>query len=147
MKKIHEKKQRIKGHEKNQLTLLVDGSFHLYRSYYAFLSLRNSKEESVGAIYGVINTLHALIIRHKPDFLAVVFDEKGSTFRNLIYSDYKSNRPSMPDDLRQQINPLRMIIKAMGLFSISVNGVEGDDVIGTITQKALENFKTTLKNL
>lgn len=116
--------------------ILVDGSSYLYRAFHAMPSLSNSKGYPTGAIYGVINMLRRLLKDYDPEFIAVVFDAKGKTFRDDLYDKYKANRQEMPSDLIQQIDPIHNIIKAMGLPIISMNGVEADDVIGTLAQKA-----------
>ena len=95
--------------------ILVDGSSCLYRAYYAPPHLTNSKGEPTGAIYGVVGMLRSLIRTYHPSHMAVIFDAKGKTFRDDLYSEYKANRESMPDDLRSQIKPLHNIIRAMGL--------------------------------
>lgn len=119
--------------------VLVDGSSYLYRAYYAPPHLTNSKGEATGAVYGVINMLRSLLKQYQPTQMAVIFDAKGNTFRNEMYSEYKAQRPPMPDDLRSQIEPLHRTIKALGLPLISIPGVEADDVIGTLsTQASLE---------
>ncbi|WP_299002490.1 DNA polymerase I [uncultured Shewanella sp.] len=116
--------------------VLVDGSSYLYRAYYAPPHLTNSKGEATGAVYGVINMLRSLLKQYQPTQMAVIFDAKGSTFRNEMYAEYKAQRPPMPDDLRSQIEPLHRIIKALGLPLISIPGVEADDVIGTLSTQA-----------
>ncbi len=116
--------------------ILVDGSSYLYRAYHAFPPLTNSQGEPTGAMYGVLNMLRSLIIQYKPSHVAVVFDAKGKTFRDELYEEYKSNRPPMPDDLREQIAPLHEMVQAMGLPLLSISGVEADDVIGTLALKA-----------
>ena len=116
--------------------ILVDGSSYLFRAYHAMPDMSNSKREPTGTIYGVINMMRRLLKDYKPEYLAVVFDAKGKTFRNDMYKEYKANRPPMPDDLRQQIEPIHEIIKAMGLPLICVPGVEADDVIGTLSEQA-----------
>ena len=116
--------------------VLVDGSSYLFRAYHAMPDMSNSKREPTGTIYGVINMMRRLIKDYDPEYLAVVFDAKGKTFRNDMYKAYKANRPPMPDDLRQQIEPIHEIIKAMGLPLICVSGVEADDVIGTLSEQA-----------
>ena len=116
--------------------ILVDGSSYLFRAYHAMPDMSNSKREPTGTIYGVVNMIRRLLKDYNPDYLAVVFDAKGKTFRNDMYKEYKANRPSMPDDLRQQIEPIHNIIKAMGLPLICVSGVEADDVIGTLSEQA-----------
>lgn len=120
----------------NKLFVLVDGSSYLFRAYHAMPDMSNSKREPTGTIYGVINMMRRLLKDYDPEHLAVVFDAKGKTFRNDMYKEYKANRPPMPDDLRQQIEPIHEIIKAMGLPLICVSGVEADDVIGTLSEQA-----------
>ncbi|TKB51053.1 DNA polymerase I [Ferrimonas sediminicola] len=116
--------------------ILVDGSSYLYRAYHAPPHLTNSKGEPTGAVYGVVNMLRSLIRQFNPSHMAVVFDAKGKTFRDDLYPEYKSHRPPMPDDLRSQIQPVHDIIKAMGLPLLMVDGVEADDVIGTLAKQA-----------
>lgn len=116
--------------------VLVDGSSYLYRAFHAPPHLTNSAGEPTGAVYGVINMLRSLVRQFNPSHMAVVFDAKGKTFRDDIYPEYKAQRPSMPDDLRIQIQPVHDIIKAMGLPLIMVEGVEADDVIGTLAMRA-----------
>ena len=116
--------------------ILVDGSSYLFRAYHSPPHLTNSKGEATGAIYGVVNMLKSLIKQYDPSHMVVVFDAKGKTFRNDMYSEYKANRPPMPDDLRCQIEPLHNVIRAMGLPLICVPGVEADDVIGTLAYQA-----------
>ncbi|UCX06398.1 DNA polymerase I [Shewanella glacialimarina] len=124
--------------------ILVDGSSYLYRAYYAPPHLTNSKGEATGAVYGVVNMLRSLLSRYEPSHIAVVFDAKGKTFRNDMYSEYKAQRPPMPDDLRSQIEPLHRIIRALGLPLISIEGVEADDVIGTLSRQASKEGRATL---
>lgn len=124
--------------------ILVDGSSYLFRAYYAPPHLTNAAGEPTGAIYGVVNMLRSLIMKYQPSHMAVVFDAKGPTFRNEIYSDYKANRPPMPDDLRQQIAPLHAIVKALGLPLLCIDDVEADDVIGTLAQQAAAEQRFTL---
>lgn len=124
--------------------ILVDGSSYLYRAFYAPPHLTNSKGEPTGAIYGVVGMLRSLIRAYHPSHMAVIFDAKGKTFRDDMYSEYKANRESMPDDLRSQIKPLHQIIKAMGLPLICVEGVEADDVIGTLATQADQQGLFTL---
>lgn len=124
--------------------VLVDGSSYLFRAFYAPPHLTNSKGEATGAVYGVINMLRSLINQYHPTNMVVVFDAKGPTFRNEMYSEYKANRPPMPDDLRGQIEPLHKLIKAMGIPLISIPGVEADDVIGTLSTAASKQGIHTL---
>ena len=118
--------------------LLVDGSSYLYRAFHALPDLRNSKGEPTGAIRGVLSMLRRLEADYKAEFRACVFDAKGKTFRDDWYPDYKAQRPPMPDDLRAQIEPLHEAVQAEGWPLLSVEGVEADDVIGTLTRQALE---------
>lgn len=124
--------------------ILVDGSSYLYRAYHAFPPLTTRSGEPVGALYGVINMLRALLMQYHPTHTAVVFDAKGKTFRDLLFEEYKSHRPKMPDDLRVQIKPLHEMIKAMGLPLLSIEGVEADDVIGTLARQAEKQGITVL---
>jgi DNA polymerase-1 len=116
--------------------LLVDGSSYLYRAFHAMPDLRNSKNEPVGAIQGVLNMLRRLHKDYPAEYSACVFDAKGKTFRDDIYPEYKANRASMPDDLRVQIEPLFETIRAMGWPLIIEDGVEADDVIGALAKQA-----------
>lgn len=120
--------------------VLVDGSSYLYRAYHAMFKadLRNSAGEPTGAIRGVIAMLKRLEKDYPNSKIAVIFDAKGKTFRDDIYSDYKAQRPPMPDDLRSQVQPVYDIINAMGFPLLIIDGVEADDVIGTLTQQATE---------
>jgi len=116
--------------------LLVDGSSYLYRAFHALPDLRNKANEPTGAAYGVINMLRRLDSDFKADYRACVFDAKGKTFRSDWYPDYKANRPPMPDDLVRQIAPLHECIRALGWPLLSIEGVEADDVIGTLAREA-----------
>jgi DNA polymerase-1 len=122
--------------EKQKKLVLVDGSSYLFRAYHGLPKLESPSRHPTGAIYGVLNMLRKLIRDEQPDRVAVIFDAKGKTFRNDIYSEYKANRPPMPDELRVQIEPLHQIIKAQGFPLISIEGVEADDVIGTMSCQA-----------
>ena len=125
--------------------LLVDGSSYLYRAFHAMPDLRNSKNEPVGAIQGVLNMLRRLHKDYPAEYSACVFDAKGKTFRDDIYPEYKANRASMPDDLRAQIEPLFETIRAMGWPLIIEDGVEADDVIGALAKQAeREGIKTII---
>ena len=116
--------------------VLVDGSSYLYRAFHAFPPLTNSAGEPTGAMYGVLNMLKSLISQVQPSHIAVVFDAKGKTFRDEMFEQYKSHRPPMPDDLRKQIQPLHDIIRALGIPLLVIEGVEADDVIGTLAVTA-----------
>ena len=116
--------------------LLVDGSSYLYRAFHAMPDLRNKQGEATGAIYGVLNMLRRLHKDIPADYSACVFDAKGKTFRDDVYPEYKAHRPPMPDDLAAQIAPLHETIAAMGWPLLIVEGVEADDVIGTLARQA-----------
>ncbi|WP_018691444.1 DNA polymerase I [Algicola sagamiensis] len=124
--------------------ILVDGSSYLFRAYHSPPHLSNSKGEPTGAIYGVINMIKSLQKQFSPTEMVVVFDAKGPTFRNDMYAEYKANRPPMPDDLRSQIQPTHDIIRAMGIPLVSIEGVEADDVIGTLAAQACRQGRATL---
>lgn len=122
--------------------LLVDGSSYLYRAFHALPDLRNRFNEPTGAIHGVLNMLRRLHKDYQADYSACVFDAKGKTFRNELYPEYKAHRPPMPDDLAAQIAPLHECIRAMGWPMLIVDGVEADDVIGTLAKQAMhENMR------
>ena len=116
--------------------VLVDGSSYLYRAYHAMPNLSNSAGEPTGTIYGVINMIRKLLKDYPTEHMVVVFDAKGKTFRDELYPEYKANRPPMPDDLRQQVEPILEIVRDMGLPLLQVEGVEADDVIGTLAREA-----------
>tara|TARA_B100001059_G_scaffold24149_2_gene19432 strand:- start:3414 stop:6167 length:2754 start_codon:yes stop_codon:yes gene_type:complete len=119
-----------------QRLILVDGSSYLFRAYHALPPLTNSKGLNTGAAKGVIGMIRKLMADYEGDQVVVVFDAKGPTFRNEIYADYKANRPPMPEELREQIAPIHSTIRAMGLPLVCVEGVEADDVIGTLSLEA-----------
>ena len=116
--------------------ILVDGSGYLYRAYHALPDLSTSSGVPTGAITGVINMLFKLIDDYDPEYFVVVFDAPGGSFRNEIYQEYKAHRSKMPEDLREQIEPLKNIINALNFSTLVIPGVEADDVIGTISKKA-----------
>jgi DNA polymerase I len=116
--------------------VLVDGSSYLYRAFHAMPALSNSKGKPTGAVYGVVNMLKRLLADIGPTHMAVVFDTKGETFRDKLSATYKATRKQMPSELAEQIEPLFSIIRAMGLPLIMVEGVEADDVIGTLAKRA-----------
>ncbi|MBQ74238.1 MAG: DNA polymerase I [Gammaproteobacteria bacterium] len=118
--------------------VLIDGSSYLFRAYHALPSLMSSKGQATGAVRGVISMIRKLMKAYPDSHLAVVFDAKGKTFRNDIYAEYKTNRPPMPDELRSQIAPIHEIVSCMGLPLLVVEGVEADDVIGTLARQATE---------
>ena len=118
--------------------ILIDGSSYLYRAYHALPPLMSSKNQPTGAIRGVISMINKILLDHPNSPLAVIFDAKGKTFRHEMYKDYKANRPPMPEDLVQQIEPINQIIEALGIKLLSIKGVEADDVIGTLAKEASE---------
>ncbi|HEY5624659.1 MAG TPA: DNA polymerase I [Gammaproteobacteria bacterium] len=128
--------------------VLVDGSSYLFRAHYAAsnsgIRLTSSKGEPTGAIHIVLNMLNKLVQDYEPQNMAVVFDAPGKTFRDDLFSDYKATRPPMPEDLRQQIEPLLQTIEAIGMPVVRVKGVEADDVIGTLAHQATEAGRETI---
>lgn len=120
-----------------KMLLLVDGSSYLYRAFHALPDLRNRHNEPTGAIYGVLNMLRRLHKDYHPDYSACIFDAKGKTFRDDLYPQYKAHRPPMPTDLAAQISPLHDCIRAMGWPLLIEEGVEADDVIGTLAKQAV----------
>ena len=118
--------------------VLVDGSSYVYRAYHALPMLTTSSGENTGAVRGVISMLRRLVADYPDSPVAVVFDAKGKTFRDDIFEQYKAHRPPMPDELREQIEPIHAIVKAMGLPFVCEPGVEADDVIGTLARQASE---------
>ena len=108
--------------------ILIDGSSYLFRAYHALPPLTNSKGLNTGAAKCVVGMVRRLVADYPGDQVVVVFDAKGPTFRNEIYAEYKANRPPMPEELREQIEPIHAMIRAMGLPLVCVSGVEADDV-------------------
>ena len=127
----------------DQLTL-VDGSSYLYRAYHALPPLKNAAGEPTGAIYGVLNMILKLYEDYAPRYFAVVFDAPGKTFRDEMFAEYKANRPEMPEDLQSQIAPLKAIIQAWHIPLLTIEGVEADDVIATLTKQAEQHGLSTL---
>ena len=115
---------------------LIDGSSYLYRAFHALPSLTSADGAPTGAIFGVANMIRRLIEAHRPERIAVIFDAPGKTFRHEVYAEYKANRPKMPDELRAQIEPLHELVDALGVRRISIAGVEADDVIATLAERA-----------
>ncbi|MBM3109878.1 DNA polymerase I [Pseudomonas sp. P66] len=116
--------------------VLVDGSSYLYRAFHALPPLTTSKGMPTGAVKGVLNMLKSLRRQYPDSLFAVVFDAKGGTFRDEMFAEYKANRPSMPDDLRVQVEPLHASVRALGYPLLCVEGVEADDVIGTLARSS-----------
>lgn len=127
------------------LLLLVDGSSYLYRAFHALPDMRNKAGEPTGAMYGVLNMLRRLESDYKADYKAIIFDAKGKTFRDDWFPAYKAHRPAMPEDLVRQIEPIHAAIKAAGWPVLMVDGVEADDVIGTLaTNAAVDGLETLI---
>ncbi|MFZ1576034.1 MAG: 5'-3' exonuclease H3TH domain-containing protein, partial [Chromatiaceae bacterium] len=124
--------------------VLVDASSYLFRAYHALPKLSNSKGEATGALIGVLNMLRKLREDYRPELMAVIFDAPGKTFRDDLFPAYKAHRPAMPEDLREQIEPLHAIIRALGLPLLRVPEVEADDVIGTLATRAAAQGLATL---
>jgi DNA polymerase-1 len=118
--------------------VLVDGSSYLYRAFHALPPLANSSGEPTGAVLGVLNMLGKLVKETDPARVAVVFDAPGKTFRDELFAEYKAQRPPMPDELRSQVQPLIEAVEALGLPMLRIEGVEADDVIGTLARRAAE---------
>ncbi|WP_305805760.1 DNA polymerase I [Stenotrophomonas sp. YIM B06876] len=124
--------------------VLIDGSSYLYRAFHALPPLTNAAGEPTGALFGVVNMLRATL-KEKPEYVAFVVDAPGKTFRDDLYPDYKANRPSMPDDLRPQVQPMCDIVQALGIDILRIPGVEADDVIGTLAlQGAADGLEVTI---
>ncbi|MCC5792769.1 MAG: DNA polymerase I [Legionellaceae bacterium] len=124
--------------------VLVDGSSYFFRAFHALPPLTNSRGQPTGAMYGVANMVKRLIKDHPAERMAVVFDAKGKTFRDALYPQYKANRPPMPEALASQFEPLVEILQAMGVPLLIIEGVEADDVIGTLCQQARQQGETVL---
>ena len=115
--------------------VLIDGSSYLYRAFHALPPLSNAAGEPTGALFGVVNMLRATL-KARPDYVAFVTDAPGRTFRDDLYAEYKAHRPPMPDELRSQVEPMLRIVAAQGFPILRVDGVEADDVIGTLARQA-----------
>src|SRR5882724_3378390 len=124
--------------------VLVDGSSYVYRAFHALPPLTSSRGEPTGAVHGVLNMLLKFVKDYQPRCIAVVFDASGKTFRDDLFAEYKAHRPPMPNDLRSQIEPLLSIIRAQGLPILRIEGVEADDVIGTLACRAAKAGKSVL---
>jgi len=128
----------------NQPLVLVDGSSYLYRAFHALPELTTATGIPTGAVHGVLTMLNKLLRDTSPEHIAIIFDAPGKTFRDAIYKDYKANRPPMPDALKSQIEPLLQAIQTSGLPLLRVDGVEADDVIGTLTNRAVADGMSVL---
>src|SRR5579862_3920766 len=118
--------------------VLIDGSGYLYRAFHALPPLTNRLGEPTGALFGVFNMLR-LELKAKPDYIAFVVDAPGRTFRDDLYAEYKAHRAPMPDDLVAQIAPMRQLVDALGFPQLCIDGIEADDVIGTLALQATAN--------
>ena len=126
----------VSGNHPEKTLLLVDGSSYLYRAFHALPELKSPQGEPTGAIYGVLNMLRRLGADYKAQARACVFDAKGKTFRDDVYPEYKAQRPAMPDDLASQIEPLKEAVESLGWPTLTIEGVEADDVIATLAEQA-----------
>ncbi len=124
--------------------ILVDASSYLFRAFHAMPSLTNSEGLPTGAAYGMVNMLRRLLTEYDPEYVALVFDAAGKTFRDHMYDQYKANREPMPEELAQQIQPIHEVVKALGFPVLMVDGVEADDVIGTLATRATEEGLATV---
>ena len=124
--------------------VLIDGSSYLYRAYHALPKLSNAAGEPTGALHGVLSMINKLVREQPAKHIAIVFDAPGKTFRDEMYAEYKANRPPMPEDLQQQIEPLVDAVRAMGLPLLRIEGVEADDVIGTVCRRCSEEGRNVL---
>jgi len=124
--------------------VLIDGSSYLYRAYHALPKLSNAAGEPTGALHGVLSMINKLVREQPAKHIAIVFDAPGKTFRDEMYAEYKANRPPMPEDLREQIEPLVEAVRAMGLPLLRIGGVEADDVIGTLCRRCSEEGRNVL---
>ena len=129
---------------KAESLLLIDGSSYLYRAFHALPPLTTSDGTNTGAVLGVVRMLYSILREQKPDRIAVIMDAPGKTFRDELFAEYKAHRPPMPDELREQIDPLLTAIEAMGLPLLRIKGVEADDVIGTLAVQAAAAGMTTV---
>ncbi|MEM9384019.1 MAG: DNA polymerase I [Pseudomonadota bacterium] len=136
------------GQGQRNTLYLIDGSSYLYRAFHALPPLTSADGRPTGAVYGVVNMLNKFLQETEPTHIAVLFDARGKTFRDDIYAEYKAQRPSMPDDLKVQIEPLYATVRALGMPIVQVPGVEADDVIGTLcTQARTAGWKTVVSTI
>ena len=124
--------------------VLIDGSSYLYRAFYALPRLSNSRGDPTGAVHGVLNMINKMIKEQSTEYIAVIFDAPGKTFRDEMFEEYKATREPMPEELRQQVEPLLEVVAAMGLPLLRVEGVEADDVIGTLCRNAIKDGMNVL---
>ena len=122
----------------SKVMYLVDASTFIHRSYHAIRHLTTSDGRPTNAVYGFLTTLNKLLREKEPAYLAVVYDSKGPSFRQAMYPDYKANRPPMPDDLIAQQEPIRQVVRALGLSSLEMTGLEADDLVATLARRAAD---------
>jgi len=125
----------MNGEQKEDFLVLLDGTAYLYRAFHALPPLKNAKGENTGAIHGFLKALYKIMEDYNPKHIGIVFDAKGKNFRHKIYNEYKANRTKMPDELSEQIPKLYEILELSGFPPIIIEGVEADDVIGTLSKK------------
>ncbi len=133
-----------KANTSNKRLVLVDGSSYVYRAFHALPQLSNSRRQPTGAVYGITNMLRKLLEQYDPGLIAVVFDAKGETFRDQLFAAYKANRPPMPAELAAQMEPIHEIVRALGLPVLMIEGVEADDVIATLAERAVADGMSVL---
>ena len=122
---------------------LIDATVYIYRAYYSSNSA-GMGGEPYGAVWGFVNMLNRIVRFYTPQYMVAIFDAKGKTFRNVMYPEYKANRPLMPDDFREQYDLVREVVPEMGISVLSIPGVEADDVIGTLATEANKHDVTTV---
>ncbi|MCW5197556.1 5'-3' exonuclease [Buchnera aphidicola] len=129
---------------KKKIIIIIDGTNHLYKSYFTFKKFKNKKGQPIGAIYGMLIMLRKIFSEYKPKKVIVVFDHKKKNFRKKIYKKYKSNRIKIPEDLKNQIKKIIKIIKYMGITVLKIPGIEADDIIGTVAKYQSKKEKKIL---
>ena len=130
--------------QETETVYLVDGTAYIHRAYHAIRNLSNSKGFPTNAVFGFSNMLLKLLSDRKPHYLAVAFDARGATFRHEIYDEYKANRPSMPEEMAQQLPLIREVVSGLNLVTLEIPGYEADDVIGTLARMAEEKGFTVV---
>ncbi|QIQ41439.1 MAG: 5'-3' exonuclease [Buchnera aphidicola (Aphis urticata)] len=132
-------------HITNQPVIIIDGTLYLYRSYFTFQFFNNDQENPYGAIYGILKTIKNILLKYyNSKKIIIIFDSSKKTFRNKIFSEYKNNRPKMPNSLYIQIQPLFKILKNIGIKTLSIPGVEADDIIGSFSHKLEQSGEKVL---
>ncbi|QCI17240.1 5'-3' exonuclease [Buchnera aphidicola (Aphis helianthi)] len=130
---------------KTKPVIIVDGTLYLYRSYFTFQYFKNDQENPYGAIYGILKTIKNILLKYyNSKKIIIIFDSSQKTFRNKIFTAYKSNRPKMPNELYIQIQPLFHILKEIGIKTLSIPGIEADDIIGSFAHKVEQSGEKVL---